>query len=147
MHPSVTEDELAAFVGEKAPKYLSPFRIFSVNGIDRFSATWHWPAFIVGFWWLLYRKMYLWAVAYFVLLFIPYANVAAWITLALTGNYLYYRHAKGEILRVKALQSSGDMLNILSELGGTNRWVPLIGIFLSAAAFFIFTLGLILSAC
>jgi len=34
----------------------------------------------------------LWAFVYFILLFIPYANVAAWITLAVSGNYLYYRY-------------------------------------------------------
>ncbi len=144
---TVTEDEFASFIGEKSQKYLLKFRKFSVNDIDRFSATWHWPAFLVGFWWLLYRKMYLWAVVYFILLFIPYANVAAWITLAVSGNYFYCRYAKGEILRVKTLQSSGDILKTLSELGGTNKWVPVIGIVVSSVAFLMFILGLILSAC
>ncbi|MFZ5908377.1 MAG: DUF2628 domain-containing protein [Nitrospirota bacterium] len=144
---TVTEDELAAFIGDKAPKYLVKFRKFSVNGIDRFSATWHWPAFFVGFWWLLYRKMYLWALVYFILLFVPYANIAAWIALAVSGNYLYYRHARGEITRIKAFQSSGDILQILSELGGTNNWIPVIGIVVTAIVFLMMILGLILSAC
>lgn len=144
---TVTEDEFAAFIGANAQKYLLKFRKFSVEGIDLFSATWHWPAFLVGFWWLLYRKMYLWAFVFFILLIIPYANVAAWITLPITGNYLYYRYAKGEILRVKTLQSSGDILKTLSELGGINKWVPVVGIIVSTAAFFMFLLGLILSAC
>jgi hypothetical protein len=144
---TVTEDEFAAFIGANAQKYLLKFRKFSVEGIDLFSATWHWPAFLVGFWWLLYRKMYLWAFVFFILLIIPYANVAAWITLPITGNYLYYRYAKGEILRVKTLQSSGDILKTLSELGGTNNWVPVIGIVVSSVAFLMFILGLILSAC
>jgi hypothetical protein len=144
---TITEDEFAAFIGGKAEKYLLKFRKFSVGGIDRFSASWHWPAFLVGFWWLLYRKMYLWAFVYFILLFIPYANVAAWITLAVSGNYFYYRYARGEILRVKTLQPSGDILKPLSELGGVNKWVPVFAIVVSAAAFFMFVLGLILSAC
>jgi len=144
---TVTEDELAAFIGGKAQKYLLKFRKFSVDGIDRFSATWHWPAFIVGFWWLLYRKMYLWAFVYFILLIIPYANVLAWITLAISGHYLYYRYAKRKILRVKTLQPSGDILKTLSELGGVNKWVPVAGIIVGIAAFFMFVSGLILSAC
>jgi hypothetical protein len=144
---TVTEDELASFIGGKAQKYLLKFNKFSVDGIDRFLATWHWPAFLVGFWWLLYRKMYLWAFVYFILLMIPYANIAAWITLAISGHYLYYRHAKGKILRVKTLQPSGDILKTLSELGGVNKWVPVVGIIVSTAVFFMFVLGLILSAC
>lgn len=143
----VTEEEFIAFIGGKAEKYLLKFRKFSFGGIDRYSATWHWPAFIVGFWWLLYRKMYRWAFVYFILMFIPYANVAAWITLAISGNYFYFRYAKDKILRVKTLQPSGDILKILSELGGVNKWVPVVGIVMSVAAFFMFVLGLILSAC
>jgi hypothetical protein len=144
---TVTEDELAAFIGGKAQKYLLKFRKFAVDGIDRFAATWHWPAFLAGFWWLLYRKMYLWAFVYLILLFIPYANIAAWITLAVSGNFFYYRYARGEILRAKTLQPSGDILKTLSELGGVNKWVPVIGIVVSTAAFFMLVLGLILAAC
>jgi hypothetical protein len=144
---TVTEDELAAFIGGKAQKYLLKFRKFAVNGIDRFSATWHWPAFLVGFWWLLYRKMYLWAFVYLILLFIPYANVAAWITLAVSGNFFYYRYAKGEILRVKTAHPSGDILQILSERGGVNKWVPVAAIMVSIVAFFMFIMGMILAAC
>lgn len=147
LQSAASEGEFAAFIGGKAQKYLLKFRKFSVDGIDRFSATWHWPAFIVGFWWLLYRKMYLWAFIYFFLLFIPYANVAAWITLAVSGNYLYYRYTKGTILRIKLVKPSEDILTTLSKLGGVNKWVPVVGIIVSTAAFFMFVLGLILSAC
>jgi len=144
---TVTEDELAAFIGANAQKYLLKFRKFSVNGFDRFSATWHWPAFLVGFWWLLYRKMYLWAFVYFILLMIPYANVVAWISLPILGNYLYYKYAKRKILSVKTLQPSGDIFKTLLEIGGINKWVPVVGIIVSIAAFSMFVLGLILSAC
>lgn len=144
---TVSEDEFAAFIGGKAQKYLLKFRKFSVGGIDQFSATWHWPAFFFGFWWLLYRKMYLWALVYFILLCIPYANVAAWITLAISANYLYYRHAKSKILTAKSAQPFGDILAILPALGGVNKWVPIVAIIISLIAFFMFLLGLILSAC
>lgn len=144
---TVAEDEFAAFIGSKAYKYLLKFRRFSVNGIDHFSATWHWPAFLVGFWWLLYRKMYLWAFVYFILMFIPYLNIAAWITLAVSGNYLYYKYSKAAILKIKMTKPSGDLLETLSELGGKNKWVPVVGIIVSVGAFLMFVLGLILSAC
>ncbi len=147
MQVSITEDEFAAFIGRKAQQYLLKFRKFSVGGKDRFAVTWHWPAFLVGFWWLLYRKMYLWAFVYFILLVIPYANVAAWFTVAVSGNYLYYRFVKGKILRVKTSQPSGDIVKTLSELGGVNKWVPVVGIIASIAAVIMFLLGLILSAC
>jgi len=45
------------------------------------------------------------------------------------------------------LQLFGDILKTLSELGGTNNWVPVIGIVVSSVAFLMFLLGLILSAC
>lgn len=143
----VTEDEFAAFIGVRASRYLSKFRKFSIDGIDRFAATWHWPAFFCGFWWLLYRKMYLWALVYFIMLAIPYANVAAWITLAIGANYLYYSHAKNKINAAKNAQAVGDLLTILPQLGGVNRWVPVVAVFVTMAAFFLFLLGVILSAC
>jgi hypothetical protein len=67
--------------------------------------------------------------------------------LAVSGNYLYYRYAKEKIVTVKTLRSSGDILKALSELGGVNKWVPIVGIIISVTAFFMFVLGLILSAC
>jgi hypothetical protein len=91
--------------------------------------------------------MYLWAFGYFFLLMIPYANVAAWLILAISGNYLYYRFVKGKILRVKASQSSGDIGETLSEIGGVNKWVPVVAVIVTITAFFMFLLGLILSAC
>ena len=87
------------------------------------------------------------AFVYFILLIIPYARVLVWIALPISGHYLYYRHAKGRILRVKTLQPFGDILKTLSELGGVNKWVPVVGIIVSITAFFMFVSGLILSAC
>lgn len=63
------------------------------------------------------------------------------------GNYLYYRYSKRKILSVKKLQLSCDILKTLSELGGINKWVPIVGIIVTIAAFFMFLSGLILSAC
>lgn len=118
-----------------------------MDGMDRFAATWHWPAFFVGFWWLLYRKMYLWALVCLVMLAIPYSNVAAWIALAIGANYLYYRHAKNKIRAVKNARAIDDILPVLAELGGVNKWVPFLAVVVSVTAFLLFLLGAILSAC
>ena len=63
---SLTDEDYTTFIGKNADKYLTKFKKFNVSGVDNFSATWHWPAFFVGFWWMLYRKLYLWALLYFV---------------------------------------------------------------------------------
>ncbi|MCL5021886.1 MAG: zinc-ribbon domain-containing protein [Nitrospirae bacterium] len=130
----VREEELIAFIGNNAYTYIRKFRKFSVDGTDNFSATWHWPVFFTGFWWLLYRKMYLCTALYFVLCFIPYLNFFSWITFAVTGNYLYYRHCSRKIREIRTVQPSGDLLVILSQLGGVNTWVPLAAILISVLA-------------
>jgi len=56
---SQMKEEFIVFTGENAHKYLPKFEKFNIGGVDNFSITWHWPAFFVGFWWMLYRKLYL----------------------------------------------------------------------------------------
>lgn len=63
---TLTNDDLfSAFIGEGKNKayYLNHFNRFDADG--KTSATWHWPAFFVTFFWFLYRKMWLHAVLYF----------------------------------------------------------------------------------
>ncbi len=56
---------LTAAVGpEKAGYYLPKFARFAAGGSP---LSWNWPCFFVTFFWLLYRKMWLWAVLYMVL--------------------------------------------------------------------------------
>ena len=59
---NTSEEEYVTFIGKNAEKYLPTFQKFHVNGVDQFSVTWHWPAFLFPFFWLLYRKLYLWAI-------------------------------------------------------------------------------------
>ena len=61
-----------AAIGEKnADFYLSRFHHFDSNGVR---PSWNWPAFFFTFYWLLYRKMGLFALVY-VLLPIPLAAI------------------------------------------------------------------------
>ena len=106
----VTEDDLTLFMGKNAQKYLGKFRNFSLGGEDSFAVTWHWPAFFVGFWWMLYRKMWLWAVLWLllglVLRLIPYAGFGMMLASGMTGNYLYYTHAKKKLGELKTMPGS-----------------------------------------
>jgi hypothetical protein len=64
------KEDYTAFIGKHAEKYLSTFEKFHVNGTDTFRLTWHWPAFFIPFWWMLYRKLYHWVWVVIVLLLI-----------------------------------------------------------------------------
>jgi hypothetical protein len=60
------EEAWAIAVGPaQADYYLPRFARLAAGG----GASWHWPAFFVTWWWLLYRKMWGWAALYF---FMPY---------------------------------------------------------------------------
>jgi CRP-like cAMP-binding protein len=54
----ITDEEFAYFIGRNADYYIPKFRKFNDGG---FSVTWNWPAFFFQFFWMAYRKMYLWA--------------------------------------------------------------------------------------
>jgi Tfp pilus assembly protein PilE len=115
-------DDLAVFVGGNAEKYLTKFRKFSVNGQDVFAATWHWPALLFGFFWFLYRKMYLWALLAFILGMIPYVNFAAAIFFGIRGNYMYYQHAKKKLAELQATlpPSGAQRTAMIAKKGGVN---------------------------
>lgn len=97
----LTRDDYAAFVGRNSETYLEKFKKFNIAGVDIFKVTWHWPAFFVPFWWLLYRKMYGWAAAAFLLGIIPYIGLLFHLVWAMTANYLYYKHARKNLLEIK----------------------------------------------
>jgi len=119
---SVTENDLAIFVGKNTDKYLGAFRKFTGNGEDSFAATWHWPAFFFSFWWLLYRKMYVWLLVFLLLGCIPFAGLLAMVGFGISANYLYYKHAKKKIAALKAQTSSeADRAAAIARAGGVNN--------------------------
>ena len=121
--PEVTERDFIDFIGPNAEKYIKNFREFNVAGVERFSFTWHWPAFFVSFFWLLYRKLYIWALLAFFLSNIPVAGFFLMIGYGITGNYLYYKHAKKKITELKLQQSPSELSETLRQIGGVNQWV------------------------
>ncbi len=119
--------DMAAFIGPQADKYLERFKQFETSGRVRFTPTWHWPAALVGFWWLLYRKLYLWAVAAVVLAFIPLANLFAMVGFGLGANYLYYRHAQKKVEGLRTALPDANLVITLRQIGGVNRWAVTLG--------------------
>jgi Tfp pilus assembly protein PilE len=118
--------------------YLRQFARFDADG--KVSATWHWPAFFVTFYWMLYRKMWLFALVYFILPYLYLGLVGAIagaaghtanmlvgggyvlyflgivFLLPMYANALYYNHCKKQISSVRA--STADVQRQLGELSG-----------------------------
>jgi hypothetical protein len=119
-------EDLATFVGKNVEKYLPQFSKFYAGGVDRFQATWHWPALIVPFWWMFYRKLYGWGVLAFLLGIIPFVGLLFHLIWALVANRLYYNHAKKKILEIKNLYpTAGEQKAALHTQGGVG-YAPLI---------------------
>ncbi len=120
--------------------YLQRFAEFDRRG--KAGIGWHWPAFLVTFYWLLYRKMWLNAFLYWLspyVLMVPFfvvvallgdedagvvvfivgyvLYIAAFMLLPpLFGDALYYRHCKAKIAEVR--QAGGSPERQLGELAG-----------------------------
>jgi len=128
-------EEVTSFVGPKADRYRPRFERFTRTGAARFEFSWNWPAALAGMWWYLYRKMYAWALVDFALsvllgwtFFVPILWAAA---RAVTGDYLYFRHADRKIREARPISSAGGApptdtahLARLAAEGGVHAWVP-----------------------
>lgn len=140
---------LGVYVGEKKQAYyLKRFQEFEKNGSA--SATWHWPALFVTFWWLLYRKMWSFAVVYFVILIIVRSmpanffsfviSIALLVGPALFANAVYYHHCKKKVREAQQeLSDDSAIVERLLVTGGVSRPVPIVAIVLSL----IFFLGVV----
>ncbi len=124
---STFQDDLYAFIDRNQRRYMHKFARFREAG-DDFSMTWNWATFFLGAWWLLYRKLYLWALIVIVVGFVPIVNVLAHIALSICGNYIYYRHARKKIREIRAEDLTGNIEGRLSKAGGVS-WIPPIAAF------------------
>ncbi len=128
IQPAVMEEDFRAYIGPQAEKYLVKFKNFQATATEGFALTWHWPAFIFGFWWFLYRKLYIWALVASGLWLIPHLALPAWFVWGAVANYLYYRQAKRKIGEYRGRLNAGLPAGTLSEIGGVNRWVWILGV-------------------
>jgi len=128
----ISDAEYSTFIGLNDDDYLSPFKQFEING-DKFIRTWNMGAFIGGPWWLLYRKMHMWAAIYFVLtlpffLFVPILGLIPMAGLGMTGNYIYYKYTKKKIMEQKLMHPVRDITLELKEIGGIYKWGIAVGL-------------------
>ena len=117
------EEDFRAYLGPRADKYLLKFKRFTTKEEDGFALTWHWPAFFFGFWWMLYRKLYVWALVALALWLIPHLALPAWFIWGVVANYLYYLQAKRKISDFRNRSYTALPAVTLAEIGGVNRWV------------------------
>jgi hypothetical protein len=154
----------ALFISHNSKYYLKEFERFNIDGVDRYRLTWNWAACLFTFIWMASRKMYSWALLVFVItcffagivhpiwlvnyavhIFISsevpvleiFLNNLLMVLCGLSGNYIYYRHAKKKILNLvnQELTDSHDIAAYLEKEGGLNPWVviiatPLLTVFL-----------------
>jgi type II secretory pathway pseudopilin PulG len=129
---SAVSGNMATFIGKNSDTYLKKFASFNTAGSSSYAVTWHWPAFFVPFWWMVYRKQYLWALLAFVLSCIPTVGFLSRFVFGFTGNYIYYNYANNKLLEINSLPSEMSKSVEMARSGGVNNlvWIlaPLIGI-------------------
>jgi hypothetical protein len=120
----ISQAEWRAYLGKNADYYLPQFARFSLGGVERFVATWHWPAFLSGGLWFLYRKLYLWFIVALAGFFVfPLALLVA-VAAGVCANYIYFTEARKQILALRRANPGQDILPILGQIGGVHAWVP-----------------------
>ena len=149
---------MIAFVGEKkADYYLDKWTDYQNN--ENF-ISWNWPAFLCGFYWFWYRKMYsivaiILAVSMCSAIFLPewvcrILSLGIIIGCGLFGNQLYMKHAVKKITSIKSLLNRGADYSVIMRrirLNGGTTIVPIIIlIVLFILLIFLFLLLIILGA-
>ena len=139
---SVDTDDLAYYkvaIGKNFEKYVNV--IISIQGGNDNPTSWHWPAFFVGIPWAFYRKMYKIGFTYFfiVILLSILSNIlktglisfiisiGVTVAFAVYAKSFYAKHIKDKITSNSQLSHS-ELINELTGVGGTNAWVPYLGL-------------------
>ncbi len=140
--PPAEPDLHAVFVGDNYAYYKRRWEAMARGG-KLFS--FNWPAFWLGFVWLAYRKMYLYAFLYVLFIVVEsgvevYLNVPERAGLAITltiglvtggyANYFYRLHADRIIARVRASRSR-DAAAEAARCGGTSLLAAIVSVLLT----------------
>ncbi|MGL4772629.1 MAG: DUF2628 domain-containing protein [Clostridium sp.] len=134
-----TFEDFIDFVGPKRTEYYAE-RLYDYNTNEGF-IKWNWSAFICGFYWLLYRKMWKYAGLYFgvnAITTLVLKNMPGYTTLIRTlilmilvglfGNQLYVKNSMRKISKLKLYLTGLSKEQIRARIqhaGGTNLWLPL----------------------
>jgi hypothetical protein len=131
------DDNFAAFVQKRIDYYLARWEVFAQSNEK---ISWNWAAFFFSVYWLMYRKMYIPAIAVFVGSRIVkytialrgghsygFTTVLVCLGCGLLGNWLYYQYASRKIADVADTAGTDDPSLIgrtIESIGGTSLlWV------------------------
>jgi hypothetical protein len=134
------EENLATFVGKNEEYYLRKWELFEHSNEK---ISWNWAAFFFSSYWMMYRKMYIPAVAVFVgsrlvKYLIALAGGKSYrlitlivsVALGMLGNWIYYTYANRKIDDVADAADTEDPMIIgrtLREMGGVS-WLWFFGL-------------------
>lgn len=121
--------EMDLFLEKNQRYYYEKFEIMSITGNKK---SWNWAAFFLNVYWMLYRKMYLYAGGAFliniILANIPYVggilNIAFAICMGLFSNSLYFDHINKNLKEIEQLYPNNKEMIIMKK-GGTNIVLPI----------------------
>ena len=138
-------DLLAAYVGPKNADYYA--RCFARFKTTNSTVSWNWPAFFLASLWFLYRKMWLYAFGYWLVMPVVLVVLSvfaeqlvgeaassilynasylliAFVLAPMFANRLYYGHAQSKVNKVVAITSSPEQQSIeAARVGGTSNVV------------------------
>ena len=122
---------LSTFVGDKYSSYYEKKWQLNSGQLKGFNVA----AFFLGVVWLIYRKMYIYALIFIMLIgldiwietYYPLPdsvgsaiNIAIATTFGILGNTLYKTHAEKKVKEILSATSAADLQLELNKKGGTN---------------------------
>ena len=127
---SYTQDELSLFLEKNQSYYLEKFNLIEKTGDKK---AWNWCSFLIGGYWMLYRKMYVQAIIYIIanliLGCIPFMgwalSLALCVGLGIFGNSLYLDHIKKTFTEIGCADSNMRS-TLINKKGGTNLVLPIL---------------------
>ena len=127
---SYTQDELSLFLEKNQSYYLEKFNLIEKTGDKK---AWNWCSFLIGGYWMLYRKMYVQAIIYIIanlilgcIPFIGWAlSLALCVGLGIFGNSIYLDHIKKTFSEI-GVADSNMRSTLINKKGGTNLVLPIL---------------------
>jgi len=107
--------------------YKKAFEKYTITGIEQFAWQWSWWAIFGGVFYLLYRKLYIEALAYVILFatvgMIPFLGLVFWVSSGgILPYFVYKRYKKTRYEVEKHLTGTEVKLSALRSAGGVNTW-------------------------